>query len=305
MLFELDSKPFQTDLARAEASVAQADARFKRLDAVLKRLEELRSKDAASEQDLENAAGEAAEALAAIDLAKAEVAAAKLNLDYCRLNAPVAGRIGDRLVDEGNLVSGGVSGATLLATVVSVDPIYVAFEMDENTLQSLQQAIREGELATPEENSIPVELALPIHQDEFPIKGTVRFVDNEINSGTGTMQMKAQFPNPKPDTGSRVLVPGMFVRLRIPIGKPRTALMVPESALGSEQGSRFLFVVNSENKAVRLNAEVGLQDGELREILHVQAAGEEDHRSLKADENVIVRGIQRVRSGAEVAPQTN
>ena len=98
-----------------------------------------------------------------------------------------------------------------------------------------------------------------------------------------------------------MLTPGMFARIRIPIGRPRTALMVPEAALGSDQGSRYLFVVNAENKAMRLSAEVGLLDGDLREIVAVKAAGESASRSLEADEQIVVRGIQRVRSGIEVA----
>jgi len=237
-------------------------------------------------------------------VAKANQKTAEINLGYCQLRASISGKIGDRLVDEGNFVTGGPSGAfnsTLLSTIVAVDPVSAVFDMDENTLLRLQQAIRDGKLESPGENVIPVEVGLPIHKQDYPLKGTVQFINNQVDSTTGTIVIKADLPNPKPDTGGRVLTPGMFARIRIPIGRPRTALMVPEAALGSDQGSRYLFVVNAENKAMRLSAEVGLLDGDLREIVAVKAAGESASRSLKADEQVVVRGIQRVRSGIEVA----
>ncbi len=303
LLVEIDPVPFETDLSRATAAVAQAQAKLTRLDSTFKRIAAARAKGASSEEELQTAAGETAEAAALLDVAKANQQAAEINLGYCQLRAPISGRIGDRLMDEGNFVTGGPSGAfnsTLLSTIVSVDPVSAAFDMDENTLLRLQQAIRDGKLESPAENMIPVEVGLPIHKQDYPLKGLVQFINNQVDSKTGTIIIKADVPNPKPDTGGRVLTPGMFARIRIPIGRPRTALMVPESALGSDQGSRYLFIVNAENKAMRLSAEVGLLDGDLREIVAVKAAGESASRPLNADEQVIVRGIQRVRSGIEV-----
>ncbi len=304
LLLEIDPIPFETDLTRAAASVVQAEARLTRLQGTLSRIEAARAKGASTEEELQTATGETAEAAAALDVAKANKKAAEINLGYCQLRAPISGKIGDRLMHEGNLVTGGPSGAfssTLLTTIVAVDPVTVLFDMDENTLVRLQQAIRDGKLEVPAENSITVELGLPIHQNLYPLKGIVRFIDNQVDSKTGTIQIKADVPNPKPETGGRVLTPGMFTRIRIPVGKPRAALMVPESALGSDQGSRFLFVVSGEKKAVRLSANVGLQDGDMREIVAVKASGDSAWRPLSADEQVIVRGIQRVRSGIEVA----
>jgi len=307
LLVEIDPVPFETDLNRTTAAVAQAQAKLTRLDSTFKRIEAARAKGASSEEELQTAAGETAEAAAALDIAKANQKTAEINLGYCQLKAPIAGKIGDRLMDEGNFVTGGPSGAfnsTLLSTIVAVDPISVVFDMDENTLLRLQQAIRDGKLESPEENVIPVEVGLPIHKQEYPLKGTVQFINNQVDSKTGTILIKAEVPNPKPDKGARVLTPGMFARVRIPLGRPRTALMVPESALGSDQGSRYLFVVNGEKKAVRLSAEVGLLDGDMREIVSVKASGDAQSRPLNADEQVIVLGIQRVRSGIEVDPKT-
>ncbi len=307
LLVEIDPVPFETDLSRATAAVAQAQAKLTRLDSTFKRIEAARAKGASSEEELQTAAGETAEAAAALDVAKANQKTAEINLGYCQLKAPIAGKIGDRLMDEGNFVTGGPSGAfnsTLLSTIVAVDPVSVVFDMDENTLLRLQQAIRDGKLESPAENVIPVEVGLPIHKQEYPLKGNMQFINNQVDSNTGTILIKAEVPNPKPEKGGRVLTPGMFARVRIPIGRPRTALMVPESALGSDQGSRYLFVVNVEKKAVRLSAEVGLLDGDMREIVSVRASGDAEARPLKSDEQVIVLGIQRVRSGIEVDPKT-
>lgn len=321
LLAEIDPQPFETDLAKANADVAQAEARLTRLSGTLKRTEAARAKGASTEEELQNAIGETAEAAAAVEVAIANRKTAEINLGYCQLRAPISGRIGDRMIDEGNLVTGGPSGAfssTLLTTIVAVDPVSVLFDMDENTLVRLQQAIRDGKLEVPAENSVSVEVGLPIHQNEYPIKGIVRFINNQVESKTGTILIKADVPNPKPEKGARVLTAGMFTRVRIPIGKPRTALLVPESALGSDQGSRFLFVVDDAGKAVRLNAKTGLQHGDLREIVSVKASDAsaskpqqgDEHKSglrqiglprpLNADEQIIVRGLQRVRSGIEV-----
>ncbi len=304
LLVEIDPQPFETDLARATADLAQAEARHTKLQGSLKRIEAARAKGASTEEELQTAIGDTAEAAAAVDVARAAKKTAEINLGYCQLKAPISGKIGDRMMDEGNLVTGGPSGAfnsTLLTTIVAVDPVTVLFDMDENTLVRLQQAIRDGKLEVPAENSISVELGLPIHQNQYPLKGVVSFINNQVDSRTGTILIKADVPNPKPETGGRVLTAGMFTRIRIPIGKPRSAMMVPEAALGSDQGSRFLFVVNKDKKAVRLNAEVGLLDGDMREIVSVKASGESESRPLQADEQIVVRGIQRVRSGIEVA----
>lgn len=306
LLVEIDPVPFETDLNRTTAAMAQAQAKLTRLEGTLKRIEASRAKGASSEEELQTAAGETAEAAASLDVAEANQKTAEINLGYCQLKAPLSGKIGDRLIDEGNFITGGPSGAfssTLLSTIVAVDPVSVVFDLDENTLLRLQQAVRDGKLDSPAENVIPVEVGLPIHKQEYPLKGTVQFINNQVDSKTGTILIKAEVPNPKPDKGARVLTPGMFARIRIPIGRPRTAMMVPESALGSDQGSRYLFVVNSEKKAVRLSAEVGLLDGDMREIISVKATGDSESRPLKSDEQVVVLGIQRVRSGIEVDPK--
>lgn len=162
LLVEIDPVPLETDLSRTTAAVAQAQAKLTRLEGTFKRIEAARAKGASSEEELQTAAGETAEAAASLDVAKANQKTAEINLGYCQLRASISGKIGDRLVDEGNFVTGGPSGAfnsTLLSTIVAVDPVSAVFDMDENTLLRLQQAIRDGKLESPGENVIPVKWA--------------------------------------------------------------------------------------------------------------------------------------------------
>ncbi len=301
VIAEIDKRPFEAELQRVLAQQAEAEARAARTQGTFERISAAREKGASSEEEFRKALGDRDEAAAAIQLVKASVTLAQLNLEYCTLKSPIAGRVGDRLVDAGNLVAGGPAGSTLLTTVVSVDPLQIAFEMDENSLQRLQLAMRKGELPSPKELNVPVQAGLAIDNGDYPLSGTVRFLNNEVNPATGTIRLKAEFANPKQDPGGRVLAAGMFVRVRVPIGPLRPALLVPESALASEQGQRYLFVVDESKVAVRLNIEAGLQVGNQREIRRAWIPGRPENRGLQVTDRVIVRGLQRVRAGAEVA----
>ena len=301
VIAEIDKRPFEAELQRVQAQQAEAEARAARTQGTFERISAAREKGASSEEEFRKALGDRDEAAAAVQLVKASLTLAQLNLEYCTLKSPIAGRVGDRLVDAGNLVAGGPAGSTLLTTVVSVDPVQIAFEMDENSLQRLQLAMRKGELPSPQELNVPVQAGLAIDNGSYPLDGTVRFLNNEVNPATGTIRLKAEFPNPKQDPGGRVLSVGMFVRVRVPIGPLRQALLVPESALASEQGQRYLFVVDDSKIAVRLNVEAGLQVGSQREIRRAWIPGRAENRDLQATDRVIVRGLQRVRAGAEVA----
>lgn len=301
VIAEIDKRPFEAELQRVLAQQAEAEARAARTQGTFERISAAREKGASSEEEFRKALGDRDEAAAALQLVKASVTLAQLNLEYCTVKSPIAGRVGDRLVDAGNLVAGGPAGSTLLTTVVSVDPLQIAFEMDENSLQRLQLAMRKGELPSPKELNVPVQAGLAIDNGDYPLSGTVRFLNNEVNPATGTIRLKAEFANPKQDPGGRVLAAGMFVRVRVPIGPLRPALLVPESALASEQGQRYLFVVDESKAAVRLNIEAGLQVGNQREIRRAWIPGRPENRGLQVTDRVIVRGLQRVRAGAEVA----
>jgi len=301
LLAEIDQRPFEADLDRARAQLAEAQARATRTEGTFQRLSAGREKGAVSEEEFQRALGDRNEAAAAVDLSRAAESLAALNLEYSTIKSPLTGVAGDRLVDAGNLISGGVQNASLLTTVVAVDPIFAAFEMDEITLQKLQESIRSGRLTLPPGGlSVPLQIGLPIHNGDYPIEGVLKFVNNTIDLKTGTVLMKAECPNPKPATGSRQLTPGMFVRVRIAVGAAYEAMLVPESALGSDQGTRYLFVVGEDGRVVRLNVEPGLQRGEQREIRAVWEPGKTERRLLTSADRVIVRGLQRVRSGVEV-----
>src|SRR5581483_9842332 len=175
-------------------------------------------------------------AKAKIDEAKAAVKTAELNLGYCTIDAPITGVVGDRMVTEGNLITGGVGNTTLLTTIVAVEKMDVAFDVDEHTLQRIQLAVREGKIKAPAPGEIPAEAGLAVHGAGYPLKGKINFEDNRVDPKTGTIRMKARFDNPKPATGERLLAAGMYARIRVPIGEPVRATLVPEAALGSDQG---------------------------------------------------------------------
>jgi len=330
-LFEIDPEPYKADLAKAKASQATAEGELATADADLARA---KSRELTTKLDYERAvdafkkgvgaeqtrdiakgmydeaissarAGEAKVMLskAKIKEAEASVRTAELNLGYCSITAPIEGVVGDWLVTEGNLVVGGTGNTTLLTTIVAVKQMDVAFDVDENTLQRIQQAVREGKIKMPQSGEIPAEMGLALHGKDYPIKGVINFSDNKVDTKTGTIRMKARFNNDKPATGQRVMAAGMYARLRVPIGEPVSSMLVPESAFGSDQGIKFLFLVGPENKAVRFDARLGGQEGEMRVVESVTIPGEGKPRPLSLDDRIIVTGLQRVRPGMIVDPK--
>jgi RND family efflux transporter MFP subunit len=303
-LFEIDRRPYQADLDRAEGQVALAKARVDRLNRDYQRNEPLFRNGTIAPAEWDKIVGDRDEAVGALKAATSNVAGYKLNLDFTKIAAPISGQIGDWLVTEGNLVNGGQGNSTQLTTIVSVDPMDVAFNVDENTFQRLRKEVREGRIKVTAGDVIPVEMGLSVDGSAYPYKGTVNFIDNEVNTKTGTTKVKARFANPKPAVGSRPLNAGEFARIRVPIGEPRKVIMVPESALGTDQGQRYLYVVDDNNAAVRLDVNEGSLENRLREIIGVKKPADDKYRALKDNERVIVKGLQRVRPGMTVEPQT-
>jgi RND family efflux transporter MFP subunit len=226
-------------------------------------------------------------AMAAESSASAALALAELNLDYTTVTAPVSGRISRNLVSEGNLIQAGQSaGGTLLTTIVSVDPIYAYFDVDERTVLRVKQLIREGKAGMPDDVEIPVWLGLA-SEKAHAHRGTVNFIDNQVNPRTGTLRVRGVFSN-----ADEALLPGYFGRVRVPIGEPHSALLVTDRSIDTEQGQKVVYVVDSDNKVVSRPVRLGaLHDG-LREI----TAG------LTPGERVIVNGLQQIRSGVTVEP---
>src|SRR5262245_58489969 len=254
-LFKIDPRPYQAALDNAKGQLALNQARLELAKADYERSVYIRRQDpnALSQQDLDKYKAAQAEADAAVKAAKASVEAAQLNLDFTDINAPVDGIVGRNLLTVGNLVT---QDQTLLTTVVSEDPMYVYFDVDERTLLRVRDLIREGKIKVPDARipvpskdpnvePFPVDIGLANDRDEYPHQGVIDFVNNQLNASTGTLQVRGVFANPKPERkgAPRLLTPGMFVRVRIPVGKEHNALLIPEAAIGTDQDEKYIMVV--------------------------------------------------------------
>jgi multidrug efflux system membrane fusion protein len=247
---------------------------------------------AVSAQQLDQDKAAVAEAEARVKAFQASTEVYKLNLSFTKVKAPITGQISRAFLTSapGNLVN---QDQTLLATIVSLDPIYVNFDMDEPTLLRVRRAVNEGRIKVPEDGIVHVSMGVQ-GEDGFPHEGTINFVNNQVNSTTGSISVRGIFPNPKPEKGARLLSPGMFVRVLMPLGEPHRSLLVIDRAIGSDQGLKFVYVVDAENRAQQRRITTGsLQDDGLRVI----------ESGLKADEWVVVGALQQVRARMEIRPE--
>lgn len=285
LLFVIDPKPFEAKLAQAEAELAREQAALKSAEATLQRRELALSERAVSEIAVIQARADRDVFLAAIEAAKAAIQTTRLDLSYATIRAPISGRISRNLVDVGNLV--GATERTLLATIVKDDPIYVYFNVSERDYLYYQKHHGEEVTATNPDAYPPMYLGLADDKG-FPHEGRGDYVGNRIDASSGTIQVRGIFPNP-----DHLILPGLFARIRVPIGTQQDALLVPEQALGADQQGRYLLVVNKDNvveyRGVRIGTKV---DG--------KCVIEE---GLNPDERVIISGIQRALPGAKVEPK--
>jgi RND family efflux transporter MFP subunit len=288
VLFELDARPYQALLEQAKAKVKQDQAQLTFDEAEYQRNLRLVETGAASRSDMDKAAAARGVDLANIAADEATVAARQLDLDYTKIIAPVSGRVSRYVVTVGNLIqSGDQGGGTLLTTIVSVDPMYAYFDADELTVLRVRQLIREGKAKSARDVDLPVRLGLA-NEVGFPHQGVVNFVDNQINPKTGTLRLRAVFPNK-----DEQLAPGYFGRIRLPIGFPHPALLISDRAVDTDQGQKVVYVVETNNTVVVRPVRLGaLHDG-LREVTD----------GLKSGEKIIVNGLQQVRPGAKVEPK--
>jgi membrane fusion protein, multidrug efflux system len=286
LLFTIEKRPFQNTLDQARANLALARSNLEFTEADLARGKQLLRDRTISEQvfDQRNQAFRNAQASVAAN--EALVRQAELDLEYTELKAPISGRIGDRRVTPGNLVTGGAGGTTtLLAAIVSIDPIRLEFTFDEASLLRYERLARGGNDVTGRNS--PVRLKL-IDEPDFAHQGKMDFVDNVIDRGTGTIRGRAQFAN-----ADGMFTPGMFARVQVPGSAPYAATLVPDVAIGTEQARKFVLVVNADNVATQRYVTLGdVVDG-----LRVIKTG------LAADDRVIVNGLMQVRAGGKVAPQ--
>jgi RND family efflux transporter MFP subunit len=288
VLFELDPRPYQATVNQAKAKVAQDEAQLKYDEAEYQRNLGLVGSGAVSRSELDKSAAARGVDLANIAADKAVVASRQLDLEYTKVLAPVSGRVSRYVVTVGNLIqSGDQGGGTLLTTVVSVDPMYAYFDVDEHTVLRVRQLIREGKAKSARDGEMPVWLGLA-NEDGYRRRGTINFVDNQVNPKTGTLRLRGVFPNK-----DEALAPGYFARVRVPIGFPHRALLISDRALDTDQGQKVVYVVDKDSQVVSRPVRLGaLHDG-LREV----TAG------LKAGERVIVNGLQQVRPGITVEPK--
>ncbi len=286
LLFEIDARPYLAIANKAKADVEQAEAHRDRLESDYQRAVGLLSRRAISQEDFDKIVGDRKEAAAAIGSARATLDSAQLNLEYTKVRAPVAGRVGRALVTEGNLVQSGEMGGTLLTTIVSVDPMYAYLDVDDLTFMKIKDLLRAQESTNERLPVLPVQLGLAGEKD-YPHSGFINFVDNQVDSGTGTMRVRGEFPN---KDGS--LTPGLFARMRVPLGRPHHALLVTDRAVDTDQGQKVIYVVDQKNVVEKRTVVLKeLHDG-LREI----------ESGVKPGERVVVDGIQRVRGGVTVDP---
>jgi len=286
LLFLIDRRPFKAadDNAKAMVAVKKASSAYR--DAEFKRNQELIAKNAVSKSEFDQSAAAFEEAKALVDSALAQAESAKLNLDFTEIRAPIAGMLSNRKLDIGNLV---VADQTLLTTIVSVDPVYVYFDVDERRMLRIQQEVRDGRIKLAEDGRIPTQIGLD-NETGFPHPATMDFIDNQLDPTTGTIRMRAVVPNAKPAVGKRKFAPGMFARVRVPMGDPHSAILITEQAIGSDQGRKFVYVVDSEKKVQYRPVTLGRSE---RGLVVVDSG-------VQAGEAVIVAGVQRVRPGIAV-----
>lgn len=290
VLFQIDPRPFQASLAAAEGQKAQAQAKMVRAQTDLKRYEQLAPTGAITPQDLDKATADARESTAAVQSAEAAIDRANLDLEFATIAAPIGGQISRAMATKGNLVRG---DSELLTTIVSLNPIYIYFDVSErDLLQALERARAVQPAGTVVQNirslKIPVYAGLANEQG-YPHKGVIDFADNRVNPATGTIRVRGTF-----DNSNRIFKPGLFARVRLPSGGPYETPLVAERAIGIDQGMKYVLTVNDQNVVKQQFVKLGpLQDNGLR----VVKAG------VNPGEWIVVNGLQRARPGKTVAPQ--
>ncbi|WP_427960861.1 efflux RND transporter periplasmic adaptor subunit [Achromobacter marplatensis] len=283
-LFQIDPRPFQVALDTATAQLRQAEALAGQAQADFDRAHRLVSTGAVSRKSYDDAVSARNASQAQVQVAKAAIAAARLDLSYARITAPISGRVDRVRVTEGNLVSGGAAGAaTLLTTIVSIDPVHVYFDIDEATyLNAVRHARPDAGGGKP---ALPVAVGLTTDRG-FPYSGTLDFVANQIDRSTGTIRARAVIPNPDGQ-----LAPGLFARARLATGGERPAILVDDQAVGTDQGKNYVLVVGKDNLAQYRAVELGQMEEGLRVI----------NTGLQDGDRIVIKGL--VRPGMAVTPR--
>jgi RND family efflux transporter MFP subunit len=287
LLFVIDPRPYRAILQAAEAERTRARVRLELAGNDRERAERLFKSRAISEEEFDARTQEQRETAAALEAAEAAVSAAQLNVDFTEVRAPIGGRIGRLLVTRGNLISGGTEGSTLLTTIVSVDPVHVAFTGDEREYLKYSRLNLDGSRPSSRDFANPVRIRLA-DEKEFVRQGRMDFVGNVLEQGSGTIQGRALFAN-----SDGLLTPGLFVTVQLLGRGPYAALLIPDEAIGADQSRAFVYVVGEGNVAERRMIEVGRIEANLRVV----------RSGITAEDRVVINGLPRVRAGSRVDPQ--
>lgn len=285
LLFQIDPRPFEVAVETAQAQLRQAEALRVQAETDFQRADKLVPNGAISRKSHDDAAAKRRERQAQVEAAAAAVAAARLDLSYAQVTAPISGRVDRALVTKGNLVAGGNAGtATLLTTIVSIDPVHVYFDIDEPAYLDLITRARpdgSGRAAA----RLPVRIAL-VTESGFPHEGVLDFIGNGIDRGTGTVRARAVIANP-----DGRFAPGLFARVKLATDMPRQTVLINDLAVGTDQGRRYVLVLDAGNKAEYRPVELGPMIDGLRVVT----------QGLTSGETIIMKGL--VRPGMEVSPQ--
>ena len=288
MLFVIDPRPYQAALDMAQANVEQAQAQLQLAESNLKRAEDLQKKGVISPQDFETQSANRNQASASLLANQAALETAKLNLEFTQVRSPIDGRTSTYKYTIGNLIAAGDTTSTgILTTVVSLDPMYVYFNVEERGLLAYEEMIRSGKVLYTQDGKALVEMQLA-NEDGYPHKGFIDFVDNRVDPSTGTIRVRGAFPNKE-----GVLRPGLFAQLRIASSPKYNAVLISDLAVGYDQGSPIVYVVGANDVATAKPVKLGA----LSEGLRVVESG------VGPEDRVVVDGIVHLRPGVKVAPQ--
>jgi len=281
LLFLIDQRPYRALLEQAQAFLEQARSRLARARNDKERGERLKQSRAISEEEFDARDKGLLENSAQVKAAEADVRTAQLNLEFTEIHAPIGGRIGRELITPGNLVK---ADDTILTQIVSLDPVYVYLDADERAALKYRRLTQAGKRAGVKEGKIPAQLAL-LDETGFPHQGVIDYADPRLDTGSGTLRVRGVFRNP-----DEFLSPGYFARVRMPGSEPYPALLLPEKAIGADQGQKFVWIAKDDGSIEYRRIVPGKPFGEYRAIAE----------GLKAEDKVVIEGIQKLRPGVRV-----
>jgi RND family efflux transporter MFP subunit len=291
MLFEIDPQEYEADLHKAKADWQAAIAKMETEKFNYERMKDAHHKGVATDMEYADAKGKYDQAVASVAQFKAAWELANINLGYCSVMSPVTGKASKRYVDVGNLVGSGE--ATLLATVVQQDPMYVYFDIDEKnwlriTTHNAKEALEDEKAAKQRQETRTVFEAGVSDNEEYQYSGLLDYASNKVDPNTGTIEVRGILPNP-----DLVLLPGLFARVRIPYDRTPNAMLIPDTAVGFDQTGNYVYVVNDQNLVEHKVIEIGEKVDHLREVT----------KGLDEKDRFIIKGLLRARPGRKVSPK--